>query len=229
MCLVTQSCLTLCSPMDWAHQTPLSLGILQERILEWASMPSSSGSSQPRDQKQVSCIAGRFFTIWVTREAQIVRVHHQGPCKREAEKTDGLRGVSERSWTAEAEIRMRWLDHHNIVIIIQIKWKKNEMIGSQEMPATSGGKGQNLSPGACRRSQPWLTPHDSLWLHPCYSIHTYTHTLTHSHTLTWWGEANAKIQGEDSYLQSQGDSPGQTPLHSLQKTSALGLPWWSSG
>ena len=128
---------------------------------------------------------------------------------------------------------MRWLDHHNIVIIIQIKWKKNEMIGSQEMPATSGGKGQNLSPGACWRSQPWLTPHVSLWLHPCYSIHTYTHSHTHSHThthtLTWWGEANAKIQGEDSYLQSQGDSPGQTPLHSLQKTSALGLPWWSSG
>ena len=33
-------------------------------------MPFSRGSSQPRDQIQVSCIAGRFFTIWATREAR---------------------------------------------------------------------------------------------------------------------------------------------------------------
>ena len=33
-------------------------------------MPSSRGSSQPRDQTQVSCIAGRFFTIGASREAQ---------------------------------------------------------------------------------------------------------------------------------------------------------------
>ena len=43
-------------------------GILQARILEWVAMPSSRGSSQPRDQTQVSVIAGRFFTIWTTRE-----------------------------------------------------------------------------------------------------------------------------------------------------------------
>jgi len=36
--------------------------ILQARILEWVAMPSSRGSSQPRDQTGVSCIAGRFFT-----------------------------------------------------------------------------------------------------------------------------------------------------------------------
>jgi len=42
-------------------QAPLSTGILQARILEWVTMPSSRGSSQPRDQAQVSCIAGRFF------------------------------------------------------------------------------------------------------------------------------------------------------------------------
>ena len=52
-----------------AHQAPLSMGILQARILEWVAMPYSRGSSQPRDQTHVSCIAGRFFTIWATREA----------------------------------------------------------------------------------------------------------------------------------------------------------------
>ena len=45
-------------------------GILQAIILEWVAMPSSRGSSQPRDQTQVSLIEGRFFTIWTTREAQ---------------------------------------------------------------------------------------------------------------------------------------------------------------
>ena len=44
--------------------------ILQARILEWIAIPFSRGSSQPRDGTQVSCIAGRFFTSWATREAQ---------------------------------------------------------------------------------------------------------------------------------------------------------------
>ena len=49
-----------------ACQAPLSMGTLQARMLEWGAMPSSRGSSQPRDRTQVSCIAGRFFTIWAT-------------------------------------------------------------------------------------------------------------------------------------------------------------------
>ena len=44
------------------------MGIFQARILEWVAMPSSRGSSQPRDRTQVSCIADGFFIIWVTRE-----------------------------------------------------------------------------------------------------------------------------------------------------------------
>ena len=45
-------------------------GILQARILEWVAKPSSQGSFQPRDSIQVSRIAGKFFTIWATREVQ---------------------------------------------------------------------------------------------------------------------------------------------------------------
>ena len=44
-------------------------GILQPRTLEWVAFPFSKGSSQPRDQTQVSYIAGGFFTSWATREA----------------------------------------------------------------------------------------------------------------------------------------------------------------
>ena len=57
----TQSCPTLCDPMDFI--------ILQARILEWIAILFSRGSSQPRDQTQVSHIAGRIFTVWATREA----------------------------------------------------------------------------------------------------------------------------------------------------------------
>ena len=54
---VTQSCLTLCDPMDYTVQ-----GILQARILEWVAFPFSRGSSQLRDQTQVTRIAGGVFT-----------------------------------------------------------------------------------------------------------------------------------------------------------------------
>ena len=50
------------TPWTVAHQAPLSMGIIQARILEWVAMPISRGSSQPWDQTQVSCIAEGFFT-----------------------------------------------------------------------------------------------------------------------------------------------------------------------
>ena len=110
LCLVTQSCPTLCDPMDYSPPgssihgdslgkntgvdchaflqgifptqgsnpgLPRCRWILYRlshqgswRILEWVAMPSSKGSSQHRDRTQVSCIAGRFFASWATREDQ---------------------------------------------------------------------------------------------------------------------------------------------------------------
>ena len=67
--LVAQLCLTLCNPMDCTLPTSSLHGILQARILEWVAIPFSRGSSQPRDQTQVSHTAGGLFTIWATREA----------------------------------------------------------------------------------------------------------------------------------------------------------------
>ena len=59
---VAQSCPTL-RPHGIVH------GILQARIVEGVAVCFFRGSSQPRDQIQVSHIAGRFFTSWATREA----------------------------------------------------------------------------------------------------------------------------------------------------------------
>ena len=61
---VTQSCQTLCDPMDNTVH-----GILQARKLEWVAYPFSRGSARSRNQTGVSCIAGRFFTSWAIREA----------------------------------------------------------------------------------------------------------------------------------------------------------------
>ena len=110
LCLVTQSCPTLCDPMDCRppgssvrRDSPgkktgvvchaLLQGVFptqgsnpdltrcrwilyrlshQEspRRLEWVAYPFSRGSSCPRNQTRVSCIAGGFLTSWATREAR---------------------------------------------------------------------------------------------------------------------------------------------------------------
>ena len=54
---VAQLCPIFCDPMDYTVP-----GILQARILGWVAFLFSRGSSQLRDQTQVSCIAGGFFT-----------------------------------------------------------------------------------------------------------------------------------------------------------------------
>ena len=84
------------TPWTVSHQAPLSMRILQARILEWVAMPSSRGifptqgsnpgspmilkwvaypfsrgSFRPRNRTRVSCIAGGFFTSWGTREAPL--------------------------------------------------------------------------------------------------------------------------------------------------------------
>ena len=56
---VTQLCLTLCDPMDCSLPGSSIHGILQVRILEWVVISFSRGSSQPRDQTFISCLAGR--------------------------------------------------------------------------------------------------------------------------------------------------------------------------
>ena len=70
-CIVIQSCPTLCDSVDCSPPGFSVHGILQARILGWVAMPFSRRFSQPRDQTHVSHIAGRFFTTWATREAQV--------------------------------------------------------------------------------------------------------------------------------------------------------------
>ena len=72
---ITQSCPALCDPMDYTVH-----GLLQARILEWVAFPFSRGSSQPRDQTQVSHIVGKFFTSWATRETSVFMGNYMHLC-----------------------------------------------------------------------------------------------------------------------------------------------------
>ena len=71
-CLVAQSCPTLCDPMGYSQPGSSVRGILQARILEWVAIPFCRGSLWPRYQTCISYIAGRFFTVWATREACVI-------------------------------------------------------------------------------------------------------------------------------------------------------------
>ena len=78
---VGQPCPTLCDPMDcslpgFSVHGIFVHGIFQARVLEWGAIYFSRGSSWPSDRTQVSCIAGRRFTLWATREAPPKNLTH---------------------------------------------------------------------------------------------------------------------------------------------------------
>ena len=66
---VAQLSPTLCNPTVCSLPGSSIHGIFQTRVLEWGVISFSRGSSWPWDWTRVSCIAGRRFTVWTTREA----------------------------------------------------------------------------------------------------------------------------------------------------------------
>ena len=67
---VAQWCLTLCDPTDCSLPGSSVHGIFQAIVLELIAISFSRGSSWPRDWTWVSCIAGRFFTIWAIAKSR---------------------------------------------------------------------------------------------------------------------------------------------------------------
>ena len=93
---VAQLFLTLCDPMDCSLPGPFVHWVLQERIREWVAIPFSRGYSWPRDWTWVSCIAGRFFTVWVTRAYWLLFYYN---CRLISTET---------SWPARSKIWSIW-------------------------------------------------------------------------------------------------------------------------
>ena len=98
------------TPWTVVCQAPLSLGILQAKILEWVAMTFSS-FFKSRDWTQVSHIAGRFFTIWATREAQNI-------------EGLGLLWL----WRVEMGPGSKWLGRGNILLMEEWKMVPNPPI-----------------------------------------------------------------------------------------------------
>ena len=90
---ITQSCPTLCNPVDCSLPGSSDHGIFQARVLEWVAISFSRGSSQPRDRTQVFCIASRLFTVWATLEAQTwtpsLRIIYGSPNQQRFKKHTG--------------------------------------------------------------------------------------------------------------------------------------------
>ena len=95
----TVSLTTVCESLSWVqlfatlrtHGASIH-GILQARILEWVAIPLSRGSSQLRDWTWVPYIAGRFFTIWATRETLLSN------CTNKKKGNQGQSLVSRGHW-----------------------------------------------------------------------------------------------------------------------------------
>ena len=62
-----QPCLTLCNPTDCSPPRSSVQGLLQARLLEWVAMPSSRGSSQPRDRTHISYVSSISRQVLPTR------------------------------------------------------------------------------------------------------------------------------------------------------------------
>ena len=92
-CSVTQSCLTLCNPMNYSQPGPTGHGIFQARILEWAAISSSRASPPPRDQTCVSCIflhsLPLISTTWVEPGLCDAKVDVLPNMSKKGEQTEG--------------------------------------------------------------------------------------------------------------------------------------------
>ena len=103
--LVTQSCPTLCNPVDCSLPGFSVHGILQGRILEWVAIFFSRLSSQPRDWTQASYIAGGFFTIWTIREAPWYLAYTQKTLSEYVNSTSNLSIIHTTHITQIAKVR----------------------------------------------------------------------------------------------------------------------------
>ena len=89
----------LCDPMDCSLPGFSVHGVFQARVLLWGAIAFSRGSSWPRDRTQVSCIAGRCFTLWAVRywgEGQYIRFWWRGSSVQSS--TYFIWGFSPRIW-----------------------------------------------------------------------------------------------------------------------------------
>ena len=131
-------------------------GILQARILDWVAFPFSRGFSQPRDQTQVFCIAGRFFTSWATREAldkprqSIRKERHHFANKSACSQSYGFSSSHAKMW--ELVHKEGWVQKNWCFQIVVLKTWENFAEDSKEI--------KQVNP---KGNQPWMFHYFQQW------------------------------------------------------------------
>ena len=111
--------------------------VLLARTLEWVGIPSSWGSSWPRNQTKVSCIAGRFFTSCTTREAHINTQSH-GIQKRHTEESS-CRAGTWQTYLADLFPRERTGDDGLKGAALPCQHYQEQAAAREPLPDTTGG------------------------------------------------------------------------------------------
>ena len=115
------------TPMDCSLLGSSVHGILQARILEWGAIPFSRGPSWPRDQTQVSHIAGRFFTVWATH---CIPKHMEGKndkkCYIKKKNFSSLKDIISRKQKGKLQAGEKCLQNIQQLFCIQSMWKSSE-------------------------------------------------------------------------------------------------------
>ena len=126
-----QSCLILCNPVDCSPPGFSVHGIFQARILKWVAISYYRGSSQPRDQTSVSCIAGGFFTTESSGKAHECPYNskHGTPKDRHPygpKKTQGF--VLHTVGTGSVHCRQWWLAYNSQLFLQLFNFNKPQML-----------------------------------------------------------------------------------------------------
>ena len=140
-----------CSPPGFSVH-----GISQARILEWVVIPFFRGSSWSRDRTWVSCIVGRFFSVWATREATSIKVRNISQLCR-VTGWNLIRGQMEPPW-----------EHRLLLGAHSMRW--SWFYSAQQVGEGSGWLKVKSQP--CQLPAEWPEP----W---CLSVSPHTHSGWH--------------------------------------------------
>ena len=132
-----------CDPMDCSLPGSSIHGIFQARVLEWVTISFSRGSSQPRDQTQVSCTVGRHLTIWATREEHIKKQRHYFASKGLYSQSYGFSSSHVRLWALDH--KEGWVPNN---------WCFQTVVLDKTLESTLGYK--EIKPVIPYENKPWI-------------------------------------------------------------------------
>ena len=129
---VTQSCPTLCKPMDYSLPGSSVHGIFQARILEWIATYYSRRPAQPREQTHVSCIGRQILQHWATWEALYVQ-----------ERVVKYQKEMNKQWPMEHWGLNLWREYPGKTLTIKERWRwsvPSSFDENRQMQGSSGSR-----------------------------------------------------------------------------------------